>query len=192
VNGKVHTGSGVVVTEWRRNPDFLGTEGSVRHHVSGEAVTVDLGSFGVLAVTLRGRYGASVLPEVVFGNPARDEEFWSFIRALAKPKPARDIPLDALPLMVLFAELAEPTPVVCVQPDHMEAAFPAGTHVKLVRATLAIVDEPMTTGIEKRLPWMAVSRRELVPRLTGPIWRYRPMAGLNPCQMDLVNLKTDK
>ena len=192
VNGEVHTGSGVVVTEWGRNPDFLGTEGPRRQHVRGEAVTVDLGEFGVLAVALTGRYHASVLPLAVFGNPERGEDFWHFIRELAKPKAPRDIPLDALPLMVLFAEPAEPNPVVCVSPYHPETAFPAGTQVKLVRATMAIVDEAMTTGVEKRLPWMAVSRRELVPRLTGPVWRYTPQAGLLPCQMNLVDLKSDK
>jgi hypothetical protein len=193
VNGQIFSGSGVIVTQWRRNPDFLGTEGSVSHHVRGEAVTVDLGKFGVLAVTLGGKYGPSVLPMVVFGEPGPVDRwgYWRYLAELARPKPARDLPLDALPLVVLFPDPAQPGSGKWVDPLHMEMAFPPDTQVKLIRVTLAIVDESATVGIDRRLPWMALSRKELVPSLTSALWNWDRKTRPVPEILILAWLKTE-
>ena len=45
-----------------------------------------------------------------------------------------------------------PAPVEHVDPDNVAPHF--GPSVRLARATIEIVDDPLTTGIEKKLPWL--------------------------------------
>ena len=123
----------------------------------GEAVAVDLGQRGVLFALLSadGNRKKS-LQEIDFvfaafpreGRQAYDE----IMRGLAKSKPKTQIPLDILPMLVRFRDIADPKSVERVDPNNLAAAF--GPGVTLKRATLEITDQPITTGIEKRLGWL--------------------------------------
>ena len=56
-------------------------------------------------------------------------------------------------MLLRFGDLADPKSVARVDPNDLAASF--GPGVKLVRATIEITDDPVTTGIEKRLGWVA-------------------------------------
>ena len=58
--------------------------------------------------------------------------------------------------MVRFSDIADPRTVEKVDPEDLVAAF--GQGVKLRRVIVQLTDEPVTTGIEKRLRWMAKYR----------------------------------
>jgi hypothetical protein len=57
-----------------------------------------------------------------------------------------------MPLMVRFRDLRDPSTVEIVDPKNLEASF--GQGVKFRRATIAISRDPLTTGIERYLPWL--------------------------------------
>ena len=131
--------------------------GSFPREIRGEAIAVDLGRRGLLFALLSadGNRKKS-LQEIDFvfaafpreGRQAYDE----IMRGLAKSKPKTQIPLDILPMLVCFRDIADPKSVERVDPNNLAAAF--GPGVTLKRATLGITDQPITTGIEKRLPWL--------------------------------------
>jgi len=60
---------------------------------------------------------------------------------------------DARPLMVTFGNLADPKSVIKVQSDDLAASF--GQGIQLRRLTVQLTDDPVTTGIEKRLKWLS-------------------------------------
>jgi hypothetical protein len=55
-------------------------------------------------------------------------------------------------MLVRFRDIADPTSVEKVDPDNLAASF--GEGVKLRRITVQLTDDPVTTGIEKRLGWL--------------------------------------
>jgi hypothetical protein len=66
---------------------------------------------------------------------------------------AREIAPGDLPDLVTFADINDPKSVTAVDPDNLEATL--GPGVKWKRVTLEVTDEPVTTGIGKKLPWLA-------------------------------------
>lgn len=56
------------------------------------------------------------------------------------------------PMLVTFTDIADPTSVAKVDPADLAASF--GEGVKLRRITAELTDDPVTTGIEKRLGWL--------------------------------------
>ncbi len=56
------------------------------------------------------------------------------------------------PMLVRFRALDRPESLEAVDPDALGDAFGAG--VELKRISVEITDEPVTVGIEKRLPWL--------------------------------------
>jgi hypothetical protein len=64
---------------------------------------------------------------------------------------------DGLPqshdgLFVQFRDINKPATVEEVNPEHLPEAF--GTGYALRRVTVQLTDEPLTSGIERRLPWL--------------------------------------
>jgi hypothetical protein len=192
VDDKTYIGSGVVATDWGRNANPL-APAKWAFHNRGEAVTVDLGSYGPLFITLRGRYFANQLPMAVYGILGGSDDLGIKIQQMRRPRPAVEIPHDQLPLLVRFRDTTDPNTAECVDPDNMAASFPPGTSVTLVHATLAIVDEPVTTGtIEKRLPWLTLPWPEMQRLFTAPIWHWLPHPGTKTCLLLLQDLETTK
>jgi hypothetical protein len=56
------------------------------------------------------------------------------------------------PLLVTFQDVRDPTSVALVDPANLAATF--GPDVALRRMTVALTDESVTKGIEKRLGWL--------------------------------------
>jgi len=194
VNNETFTGSGVVATDYAVNVNPLSAGQPFAFHDRGEPLTIDLGRYGPLLLTLRARNGLLGVAESVYGDPKRDQDFGDFLRQLAQPKAPAEIPHNALPLLVRFSDVSQPNTVECVDPDHMAGSFPPGADVSLVHATMGIVNEPVAnTGLtEKLLPWLTLSQAEHIRLLTGPIWDAHPGVGLNPCKLRPMDLEFKK
>jgi hypothetical protein len=134
----------------------------------GEATVVDLGKRGLLfALLIRDKsrkdsYGPGGYEYAAFSdlneqarsdaNGNEDKRIAYFIDSLNRLKPSGDISPRNLSLMVRFRDVNDPRTVERIDPENLAASFGAGVWLK--RATIEIVDEPLTTGIEKRLPWL--------------------------------------
>ena len=59
---------------------------------------------------------------------------------------------DRLPMLVRFADIADPKTVERVDPENLAASFGAG--YALQRVVVEETDDPVTSGIEKRLRWL--------------------------------------
>jgi hypothetical protein len=129
----------------------------------GEATVVDLGSRGLLFSLLSSdpsrphSVSAPGLSYVAFPEPERPrtpyktEEFLAaYYDDLNRRKPAGEVPLDRLPMLVRFRDTDDPKTVERVDPRNLTASF--GPGVKLVRATIEVTGRSVTTGIEKAAP----------------------------------------
>lgn len=76
----------------------------------------------------------------------------SLVRAIRDLEGSRLIPADWLPQMVTFDDENVPASVRHVDPQHLENAFGPGVH--FVEASVGITKDPVTTGIEKFIPWV--------------------------------------
>jgi hypothetical protein len=159
VDGAIKSGSSVGEITYGFNDGLFKNMGS--YFWSGckcEAVAVDLGSRGTVFAGLtyydkrfRGPSNLSSLlvdlfPETKHGGAEPDS-----IDALARHVGAVDIAVDYLPILLRFRDLDNLRSVELIDPEHLDATF--GSGVKFARATMEIVNAPLTTGIEKRLPW---------------------------------------
>ena len=138
--------------------------------VRGEAVVVDLGKRGILFALLRSQASVDYASNIFFTMfPITDEKqkdsknpraFFDYYDQLKNA--TADIPLDQpppdgttkhrdyLPEFVWFRDMNDPKSVELVKPDNMAASF--GEGVKLKDVKIEITSEPVTTGIEKRIP----------------------------------------
>jgi hypothetical protein len=179
VDGVVHEGSGVIETEWTHYPKWLQAMTSPwRAEVHGEAVVVDLGSRGLLFALLTGlaKYDDGhhlrvnpADPEAILYNfnfTGRQGLTRESLDGLARRRDVIDVPFSGLPELVRFGDIRNPGSMDQVNPDDLAAKF--GPGVKLVRATLAITDAPISSGIETTLPWLN-GLRERDYRDGGPL-----------------------
>ncbi len=75
--------------------------------------------------------------------------------------------MDVYPLMARFGDLRDPKTVMLVDPDVLDQAF--GNGVRLKRLTIQPTNDPVSTGIEKVLPWVKKgSGATLIPQ-SGPV-----------------------
>ena len=170
VDGQLRSGSGIFEISLQEKPDWFPANGSVTPSVKGEAVVVDLGSKGLLFALLTGdplrnSSPAYELASSTFSDPkGLSATLWKIKASIGRV----DVPLNNLPLLVRFGDLADPKSVARVDPNDLAASF--GPGVKLVRATIEITDDPVTTGIEKRLGWLALPWEQQRLLLKGPYW----------------------
>lgn len=69
-------------------------------------------------------------------------------------QPAVPVPSECLPLMVTFANIADPKSVSQVDPGALAASFGPGVRLKAV--TLEVTEEPVTEGkVDNLLSWLA-------------------------------------
>ncbi|MFN0194026.1 MAG: hypothetical protein ACKVP5_18975 [Aestuariivirga sp.] len=163
------TGSGVIQVSYGSQFNLNG--GGRRYDVSlsGEAVTLDLGRGKSLFLTLTNRASGRESGDLLSLQVAQDAE-WLPVRVLdlswaagkeetfrqkvlqARAKGPTPVPFSALPTLITFRNLNDPVSVVAVQPDKLEGAF--GPGYALQSATLELVDQPATRGIDRILPWL--------------------------------------
>jgi len=147
VGGQRVTGSGVLAAT------VLALGGT---NVRGEAISLDLGRHGFVFAFFRPTVSFT---EQRFLDDAPADAFprsgrrAAWVRQLRRNRPRAELPSDKLPTLVRFREISEPTSVELVAPADLAATF--GPGVTLRRVTVEITDEPVTRGIEAKLPWLA-------------------------------------
>lgn len=149
--------------------------------VKGEAVMVDLSGGKILFAVLSGEDG-----NVDFGGWS---VWWLFRQIggqqieLWPASPVTNAPRISAPrpMLVTFSDIADPASVKLVDPADLAASF--GPGVKLKRITVEITDDPVTSGIEKRLGWLeGVGRQRgtLIPDPPRLLKNARPIDLLAP------------
>lgn len=154
-----------------------GVRGSCAHNAKGEAVVVDLGKRGVVFVLLTQGGGstdhmwqvvhATFPREGIIGGSCLEEG----IKYYASLKAEGEVPMKAMPMMVTFADMSDPTSVQYVygaeayqepfprggskrawrlKEDNFERLF--GEGVKLHRVKLEMTNEPVTEEVNELLP----------------------------------------
>ncbi|MBR1230893.1 hypothetical protein [Bradyrhizobium sp. AUGA SZCCT0182] len=170
VDGELKTASSVREVTYGKQSGFAsGHELFIRYR--GEAIALDLGSRGTLFALLtkdaddRSRAEWIVLHAFGFNGGSLPRPVEEGLKQVSRLSGKRELPLDGLPMLVRFRDLADPTTVERISPLNIEERF--GPDAKLIRATLEIVPagiwplnsvgitgEPITTGILERLPWL--------------------------------------
>lgn len=154
-------------------------DGSVSQGLFGESLVVDLGGGKNFIITLTNQYGhredklnAIYLPLDLFDiywNVKRDEQGLATTErtfAAAKLSPAKEVPLERLPLAVTFTDPRDPMSIVEVDPRDLAATY--GSGYRLRRVTIEASSKSLTDGVlEKLLPWLRPKMESHTKRLSG-------------------------
>jgi hypothetical protein len=146
----------------------------------GEAVYVDLGA-GMRPVVaamipyrpkqtgLRwsdGKPNARQLLELYGERVSGLAELIDDIRRLARHRGARALTPNDLPYLVTFADINVPASALAIDPYNLPAAL--GQDVKWNSLTIEVTNDSVTTGIDKRLPWLMSLRTTLNGKALRP------------------------
>ena len=153
---------GSSVTEWHFWEVSIPERGTP-HKLHGEALYLDLGPgarplIALLTSHLHEKPGGTVwdwpgdnVLSRLYGALWRDD-FMEGISRLAKMRGPRRITPAELPDLVTFADINDPKTVVEVNPNDLQATL--GQNVTWNEITLEMTDEPVSKGIELKLPWL--------------------------------------
>jgi len=163
----LRTGSSVVESSVK--PSGLLSAVAVNYSIRGEAVAVDLPGKRTLFALLTSETGdvdaPNCYPAAAFADrlPKRFHGTYPWLESHAALRKLKGVgvlthsrpaepgePCNPFPLLVRFRNIANPASVEAVDPDNLAASFGPGTSLR--RITVQITDDPVTTGIEKRLP----------------------------------------
>jgi hypothetical protein len=153
------SGSSVSAVSWREH--LIKTDGmGWSYSLTGEAVVVEVAPGRYLFALLTGagttEYMGSVAAASIIGAEGRVISAKLFGEVEAKRGRAAGVilvPEQQYPLMVTFADLAEPASVKLVDPNDIAATFGPGVRLKAV--TLEVTDEPVTEGrVKAVLGWL--------------------------------------
>ena len=181
-NGHAVRGSAVYETRWGGVGEYFPSLNVLaggrpwQPIYSGYATYVDLGAPSILFALmtydpLRSRQGsaqnAAGLLSAGFGSSIGGMT-WDLLYRIRDTRGPVDVPIGALPLLVRFRDLNDPATVERVDPFDLAASF--GPGVKLQRATIEITNDPVTTGIEQKLPWLALPQPDQDKLFKGLQW----------------------
>ncbi|MCS3725869.1 hypothetical protein [Bradyrhizobium betae] len=167
VDGKLVSGSGVVQVKQSDTRGLFGSMGGFGNEVSGEAVVVDLGLHGTLFALLHG-------PKAGYGDlggPAwmLFHAFADLIKSETDPLPQvrllreqhahRVLKVDEVPMLVRFRDLDDPKSVEQIDPRNLAATF--GSGVSLRDVAIEVTQDPLTAGIQAKLPWLKAMKTHL-------------------------------
>ena len=150
------SGSSVIETTVQDDTESWGPREArlVRSTTKGEAVFVDLGSSRqVIALLAMGPSGVddpdfTNLVPTLFQRRALEE-----MRSWQERKGQFTLPSNLVPTLVTFADLNDPNTARVLRPDELEAVL--GPGVQFRRAWIEMTGDPVTRGVEKKLPWLA-------------------------------------
>jgi hypothetical protein len=151
------------VTEW----DFWEVsfpERGIPHRLRGEALYLDLGPgarplIALLTSHLHEKPHHGVIWDWSGGDllfrlyGLRSTNFMDDVARLARMRGPRKITPADLPDLVTFADVNDPKSVVEVNPNDLSATL--GQNVTWNEITLEATNEPITTGIKSKLPWLS-------------------------------------
>jgi len=165
-NSAPRHGEGVIEVQFLSQPIRIDNTPNWSIGARGEAFAVDLGERGTMFVLLSGESGTKGRGAVEAGQRALGTYFhasfgdtppnlrgWLQINSFASKHESVEVDPSNLPMLVRFRDTNDPASVERVEPNALDASF--GPGVKITRVTAQLTDEPMTTGIEKRLPWVS-------------------------------------
>ncbi|MCG3269236.1 hypothetical protein [Yoonia sp. I 8.24] len=137
---------------WYAPPEARG----VRSDVRGEAVVVEVAPGKYLFVLLDGVESLAYHTFTQFPY-TRGSEFDRWARSIERHRGSAEVPQDAYPMMVAFADIDDPASVVLVDPEKLASTY--GEGYSLAEVTLEITDEEVTTGVvETMLYWWMEKR----------------------------------
>jgi hypothetical protein len=168
------TGSSVTQITTRFPGGLARADGySIWTSLVGDAVVVDLGSRGLLFATFETESGlarggwdeyngvfTSFPREKLRGARWKDmsstDEYAAYLDELIHLRPKGDLPSNSMPVLVRFRDPTNSASVELVDPLDLAASF--GPGVKLKSAFVEITDDPITRGMDAKLPWLASSK----------------------------------
>ncbi|MFZ3349949.1 MAG: hypothetical protein WA268_03640 [Xanthobacteraceae bacterium] len=138
------------------------------HKLRGEALFLDLGPgarplIALLTSQLHPKYGtdnqwtggwgpsANIFQKLYGLKPPTDNVI-EYVSRLGSMRGAHSITPNDLPDLVTFADINDPKSVIEVDPNNLQVTL--GPNISWNEITLEITDEPITHGIEKKLPWI--------------------------------------
>jgi hypothetical protein len=146
------TGSSVLNMVWRSQVP-IGPRGAVTQ-VKGEAVFVDLGGGRNLIATLGfGPNGSQDRMEYLAFDAFKNVGRPMNIETLAKAQGSAPLSGELIPTFVTFTDLNDPKTARVVRPDEFSTVF--GEGVAFRGARIELTNDPVTKGIEARLPWLS-------------------------------------
>jgi hypothetical protein len=147
--------------------DFSFPERGTAHRLRGEALYLDLGRgarplIALLTSQLHPRpekdwswtrdAGPDTRQMSRLYNIAPSKDFMDDVPRIAKMRGPRRITSADLPDLVTFADANNPSTVIEVDPNNLQAAL--GPNVAWSEITLESTDEPITNGLRTKLPWI--------------------------------------
>jgi hypothetical protein len=194
VDGAIKTGSSVIEVMRRWDPVPGRPISHYSTAASGEAVFVDLGRAGnvFLLLTNEPHKSPEVLGAKLFHFDPTDmidaAEQRRRADALTAKRATAELPPDQLPMLVTFTDLNDPKSARVVRPGEFEQVFGPDVHFR--RAFVEMVPagtwpfsalgwprdwagEPVTRGIEKKLP-MLVTHRDSMWRAYSEPMKFTP------------------
>lgn len=157
-DGQQHSGAGVVQVTYGKALQLLGASSEIYIKVIGEAVAVDIPRRGTLFALLKEGQGPRSSPEWIvtkaFGFPggALGHPLAASLARLRELSGRVEVPPIGLPLLVRFRDINDPKTVERVDPNDLTSSFGSGVYLR--GATLEITRDPVTIGIEGKLPWL--------------------------------------
>ncbi|MBU6379492.1 MAG: hypothetical protein KJS95_13310 [Gammaproteobacteria bacterium] len=156
--GRPLTGSGVIEVRYQKQPTWLsGRYSSSRAH--GQSVWIDVPGEGpIFALTMsEKRFSAyDFLPRAAFAVSDLDS-LGKFLQ-LSRLSGRRELPLENWPMFVRFQNLRDPTSVEGIDPDELAVGASPVTAARVTKIWVEITRDPITTGIDEKLPAMTVMR----------------------------------
>ena len=155
----LRTGSSVIeveVTDPGDGPWVLPEASGGTSDLRGEAVTVDLPDGKTMFALLRSLNDADAAVEFAYLalHPAHYRGEYGLIERTKELKRLRGIgvlPRSAYPMLVAFGDPNDPSTVMPVDPDDLEAKF--GKGVRLRRITVQMTEDPVTMTLPDKIPW---------------------------------------
>lgn len=137
--------------------DIGGTKVTCRQ--TGEAVVAKLGDRYLFVLLAGERLGYRGAFQALLEDRMTYRQYWKRIKR--SEGRVFDVPRKLWPQMVTFEDVTDPTSVRMVDPDNLSASF--GEGYALRKATLAVTDAPVTSGVvEGVLGWLADNEDWLV------------------------------
>jgi hypothetical protein len=183
VGGKSLEGLSVIEASFSARPNILPDRGNMTAQFRGEAVSIAIPGYGRLYAPLTGAQGEQrtmewLVPRV-FGKLDQANkggvDAASFVRSLQNLSGSREVPPQYMPLFVRFADDTKPETIQRVDPLRLAEFY--GPKVRLRSVDITITNAPITTGIQKYLPWLVLTKGE-VPYIRAPTNGMRELQGI--------------
>lgn len=184
------SGSSVLQTTLSAAPSWLGPEAGGGRTTFGEAPSVHISGGRRLFALLHGINWQQPMSDTLLRlladgdlRPPLSKQYeygdWQDSFAEARRTLPTGIVRRAYPMLVSFADAAVPTSVFELDPEDISAALGAG--YRLAALTLQVVPDatPLTTGIDRFLPWLGTHSDARLSTASGPMSRAPLPSKLN-------------